>query len=172
MKNKFDLSGFVGLGGSIVLSLWLMVLGQGTNLNQQKVEAKEYIKPVVVVSPNSQMTEKQQIMSYIVEIFGDDADDAIKIADCESGLNPNQIGDQHLMSFDEKWQEMKGDSIGIFQIRTGGEDFNRARANGMSTDEFRAKLKDFRYNIDYAKTIYDRAGDWSPWFNCMNKVGL
>ena len=130
---------------------------------EKPVQAKEEIK---------ELTQKQMILNYIVEVFGDDADDAIKIADCESGLNPNQIGDQHLMSFDEKWQEMKGDSIGIFQIRTGGEDFNRARANGMSTDEFRDKLKDFKYNIDYAKTIYDRAGNWSPWFNCMNKVGL
>ena len=167
------LSPVVGLLGSMVLCLWLRVIGVGITLNDQKIESEAYAKPIVVVQPkNPEMTEKQQIMSYIVEVFGDDADDAIKIADCESGLNPNQIGDQHLMSFDEKWQEMKGDSIGIFQIRTGGEDFNRARANGMSTDEFRAKLKDFRYNIDYAKTIYDRAGDWHDWYHCSVKVGL
>jgi hypothetical protein len=170
MKNKFDLSGFVGLGGSIVLSLWLMVLGQGTNLNQQKVEAKEYIKPVVVVSPNSQMTEKQQIMSYIVEVFGDDAMQALKIAECESRFNPKQIGDEHLMSINNQTGELIGDSIGIFQVRTGDTNWNRAKANGMSVEEFRTKLKDFHYNIDYAKTIYDRAGDWSPWNNCANQV--
>ena len=170
MKNKFDLSGFVGLGGSIVLSLWLMVLGQGTNLNQQKVEAKEYIKPVVVVS-NSQMTEKQQIMSYIVEVFGDDAMQALKIAECESRFNPKQIGDEHLMSINNQTGELIGDSIGIFQVRTGDTNWNRAKANGMSAEEFRAKLKNWEYNIDYAKTIFDRNG-WEAWHNCAVKTNV
>ena len=71
------------------------------------------------------------------------------------------------MSIDPKYNEWVGDSIGVFQIRTGGTErdgrvWNRARANGMSTDEFRIKLKDYKYNIDYAKSIFDRQG-WSPW---------
>jgi len=143
MKNKFDLSGFVGLGGSIVLSLWLMVLGQGTNLSQQKVEAKEYIKPVVVVSQNSQMTEKQQIMSYIVEVFGDDADDAITIINkCEnSDFNPKATNYNSNGTWD----------TGIFQIN---------QIHGYSLEE----MQNWKKNIDAAKKIFDKAGKkWTPW---------
>jgi len=112
-------------------------------------------------------SEKQQIMAYIVQVFGEDAPDAIQIAKCESGLNPETIGDTHLMSHNNG--ELVGDSIGIFQVRTGGEGWNRAKANGMSAEEFRVYLKDYKKNIDYAKTIFDQEG-WSPWYNCMNKV--
>ena len=112
-------------------------------------------------------SEKQQIMAYIVQVFGDDAFDAIQIAKCESGLNPETIGDTNLMSHNNG--ELVGDSIGIFQVRTGGEGWNRAKANGMSAEEFRVYLKDYKKNIDYAKTIFDQEG-WSPWYNCMNKV--
>ena len=112
-------------------------------------------------------SEKQQIMAYIVQVFGEDAPDAIQIAKCESGLNPETIGDTNLMSHNNG--ELVGDSIGIFQVRTGGEGWNRAKANGMSAEEFRVYLKDYKKNIDYAKTIFDQEG-WSPWYNCMNKV--
>lgn len=47
-RRSERLQGLVGLSGSIVLCLWLMVLGQGTNLNNQRVEAKDYIKPLVI----------------------------------------------------------------------------------------------------------------------------
>ena len=112
-------------------------------------------------------SEKQQIMAYIVQVFGEDAPDAIQIAKCESGLNPETIGDTNLMSHNNG--ELVGDSIGIFQVRTGGEGWNRAKANGMSAEEFRVYLKDYKKNIDYAKTIFDQRG-WSAWYNCMNKV--
>ena len=112
-------------------------------------------------------SEKQQIMAYIVQVFGEDAPDAIQIAKCESGLNPETIGDTNLMSHNNG--ELVGDSIGIFQVRTGGEGWNRAKANEMSAEEFRVYLKDYKKNIDYAKTIFDQGG-WSPWYNCMNKV--
>lgn len=39
----------------------------------------------------------------------------------------------------------------------------------MTTEELRTKLKDYKYNIDYAKTIYDSQGI-NAWFNCKNKV--
>jgi hypothetical protein len=155
---------------TLTLISFAKLTGAILDIKKVQVEASEYQKPVVVVTGQENYTEKQKIYAYIVEVFGDKSMEALKIAECESQFDPQRVGDQHLMSFDEKWQEMKGDSIGIFQIRTGGEDFNRARANGMSTDEFRVKLKDSRYNIDYAKTIYDRAGDWTPWYNCANKV--
>ena len=114
-----------------------------------------------------EITQKEEIINYITEVFGEDAEEAILIAKCESKLIPDRIGDEHLMSFNgEEWI---GDSIGIFQVRTGGAGWNRARANGMSVAEFRANLKDYKYNVDYAKTIFDRSG-WDAWYNCMRNV--
>lgn len=111
-------------------------------------------KPTTTPSP------KQEIIDYIVEVFGEDADDAIAVATCESNLNPLSIGDRNLITW--HGNDIVGDSIGLFQIRTGGKDFNRARANGMSPDDFREYLLDWKNNVDYAKTIFDRS-DWQPW---------
>lgn len=123
----------------------------------------------VIVEPNLDTIE-----GYITHVFGKQATNAIKIAKCESmrdgKIQPNLIGDTHLMSMNNG--ELVGDSIGVFQIRTGGKGWNRAKANGMTADEFRTKLKDFKYNIDYAKTVYDNAKGWNPWYNCIIKVGL
>lgn len=115
--------------------------------------------------------EPQTIEEYIAYKFGKDSDSALKIARCESQrdgkIQPDLIGDTHLMSMNNG--EMVGDSIGVFQIRTGGKGWNRAKVNGMTAEEFRTKLKDWKYNIDYAKKVFDNANGWSPWFNCMNK---
>ena len=120
--------------------------------------------------------QKSEVEQYIIKKFGDQAEAALKIAQCESRYNPDTVGDQHIMVMDEKYGEMVGDSIGIMQVRTGGKEknghvWNRARANGMSADEFRATLKDYRYNIDYAKGTYDRQG-WNGWYNCKVKMGV
>ncbi len=103
------------------------------------------------------------------EVFQEKAEEALKIMQCESRGNSETVGDQHIMVYDSVNDEMVGDSIGLFQVRTGGNGWNRARANGMTADEFRNYLRDPKNNIEYAKTIYDQRG-WSAWFNCMNKV--
>lgn len=131
---------------------------------EKTVQAKEEVKEVVILS------EQDQIKLYIKQVFGEKGEEALKIATCESQLDPSRVGDKHLMSINNQTGELIGDSVGIFQVRTGDTTWNRAKANGMTADEFRAKLKDFKYNIDYAKTIYDRAGDWHDWYNCSVKV--
>lgn len=118
-------------------------------------------------------TAPSSIEQMIIDTFGDQADNALKIAKCESGLNPENHGDKHLTSTDPTYNETIGDSIGLFQIRTGGKEingkiWNRARANGMTAEEFRNYLKVPENNIRYAKTIFDDRG-WNAWFNCMNK---
>lgn len=120
------------------------------------------IEPEIVPIIESK-SEKREIQVYILEVFGEvDGVNALVVARCESKFNPSVVGDTNLMSYDSKHDEMVGDSIGVFQIRTGGEGWNRARANGMSTDEFREHLKDYKNNVDYAKTIFDRQG-FAPW---------
>lgn len=110
--------------------------------------------------PSPSEWDKQDIVTYIYQVFGEHGDAAIAVATCESGLIPHNIGDRNLITW--HGDDIVGDSVGIFQIRTGGNDFNRAKANGMTPDEFRTYLKNPKNNIDYAKEIFDRQG-WYPW---------
>lgn len=139
-------------------------LDRGAQFESFEVEA--------LSSPSHQDYSHEEIVR---EVFGEKADEALKIMKCESGGRENNVGDTHIMVYDPKHDEMVGDSIGLFQVRTGGKEinghiWNRARANGMTADEFRTYLKNPENNIRYAKDIYDNAGSWKPWFNCMNKV--
>jgi hypothetical protein len=164
----------VMLATTILLGIFSMGFGQVKTMIttwHEVSEVEAYTPPVVVVQPkDADLTQKQQIQMYIIEVFGDKSMEALKIAECESRFNPETVGDTHLMSINNQTGELIGDSIGIFQVRVGDTTWNRAAANGLTVDEFRAKLKDYRYNVDYAKTIYDRAGSWKPWYNCSVKV--
>ena len=127
------------------------------SLEIHKVSAQEVTPTPIKEEPK---TEKEAIIAYIHEVFGSDAKEALIVSKCESGHRADAVGDTALMV---NYQgEIVGDSIGVFQIRTGGKDFNRAKANGMTADEFRAYLKDYKNNVNYAKQIFDRQG-WYPW---------
>lgn len=130
-----------------------------------------FIASESATSTPAPLTEKQQILMYTIEVFGDKADEAIQIIKCESGYNPENHGDKHLMSINNQTGELIGDSIGLFQIRTGDTSWNRARKEGMSVEEFRSEMRKPLENIKYAKKLYDAQG-WTPWFNCMNKTGV
>lgn len=169
------------LANHIGLLIMLVTLLAGLFFQSQKPEERELISPIPraltstvvhaqeieatptpepTLAPKSNLSEKEQILNYIEEVFGDKAEEAKIVSHCESKWNPQAVGDTNLMV---NYQgEIVGDSIGVFQIRTGGRDFNRAKANGMTADEFRIYLKDWKNNVDYAKTIYDRQG-WFPW---------
>lgn len=136
-----------------------------------KVQASEVVSMEAgqndLANPAIPLTPKDKVVSYIEEVFGEHAEEAKIVAKCESKFDHGVTGDTHIMSFDQKYQEMIGDSVGVFQIRTGGTErsgkiWNRARANNMTADEFRTYLKDYKNNVNYAKTIFDRQG-WSPW---------
>lgn len=163
-----------------------MMIGKDMQVQEMQVQAKvdyfENSKEMALDTEARQTeptptpepkTQKEQIIAYIHEVFGDDGELMVKIFTCESGLVPDKIGDKHLMGMLDG--EMIGDSVGVAQIRTGdagvydSKPWNRAKANSMSVAEFREQLKDWKYNIDYAKTIYDRQGV-SAWWNCSQKV--
>ena len=109
----------------------------------------------------------------IKAVFPEEPDVAVAIARCESGLDPHRIGDGHL-SFDYNG-EILGESIGLFQIRTGGNDngivWNRASKNGLSVNDFKEQMKNPDENIKYARQVYNSRG-WNAWWNCKNKLGL
>lgn len=125
--------------------------------NHYSVEATKSAITNQVYAAEPELSEIEQM---IKDTFPENYQEAITIAKCESGLDPTRIGDKALITYNG--DDIVGDSIGLFQIRTGGKDFNRARANNMTPDEFRTWMLDAKENIKYAKTIYDKQG-WGPW---------
>lgn len=120
--------------------------------------------------PQKAKLSVDDIKKEIVATFPEDPDTALAIAQCESGYKPEQKGDGNLKVVNDETGEIVGDSIGIFQVRTGGKDWNRAARNGMTADQFREEMHDPVKNIAYAREIYERRG-WSGWHNCAMRVG-
>ncbi len=141
----------------------------------QKSEEKEYIDIChldEVICPDEQKElSEDEIIQFIQDTFPEDLETAVNIARCESGLNPQRIGDTTIMTTNEETGEIVGDSIGLFQVRTGGQKWNRAARNGMSADAFRQKMKNPQDNIHYARDIYERRG-WSAWYSCAVQLGV
>lgn len=102
----------------------------------------------------------------ILDAFPEDGMNALLVAKCESQLSTDRIGDTNRVFASDG--ELIGDSVGLFQIRTGGKEngkvWNRAKSLGMSSAEYREKLKVVDYNISEARKIYDQSGkNWSRW---------
>jgi len=124
-------------------------LAKGTTVYSTQTELEVVDTPAVVETPQEAILEQPDtIEDKIRRVFGSEADNALKIAQCESQMNPDVIGDTHLTYV--KDGATYGDSIGLFQIRTF---VNRPD---------RELLKDADFNIGYAKKMFDAQG-WHPW---------
>jgi hypothetical protein len=103
------------------------------------VQASEIVPVTPTIAPV--VPERQQIEEYIKSKDWN-SDEALKVAICESGLNPLSHGDRNL----------NPSSYGIFQIR--------AYHNRPSPDE----LLNWKVNIDTAYDIYKSWGNsWDAW---------
>jgi len=118
-RRSERLSGFVGIGITIVACLWLRVLGQGINLNKQNVEAKNYIKPLVIDTRETNISSL--IDDAVNEFLSDHKSESLMIMHClahrESGHGAsNEHGDGGLaggpFQFHEAtWQRMRKQMI-------------------------------------------------------------
>jgi hypothetical protein len=155
----------IGITGTInylLLSATKIVKIQIADASEVSVVA-DVVKTVSVASPVSD-TRPQAIEELVTRYFGSESKTAIAIMMCESSGDSQRIGDTHISFWNNG--ELLGRSIGLFQIRTGGNEhgviWNRAKANGMTVTEFEAKMKNPEENIKYAKKIYDKSG-WQRW---------
>lgn len=118
-----------------------------------EVQFIEVEKPVEVIKEvevdRTFITQKQQILAYIVEKFGDDAPDAIVlIRKCENGsFNPEATN----------WNRNGTWDAGIFQVN---------QVHGYSLEE----MYDYKKNIDAAYKIFKGRG-WTAW-SCSEHVGV
>lgn len=85
------------------------------------------------------LTEKEQIINYVFDRFGKDAEDALAVFKCESGLRANAIGHNTNGSTD----------YGVAQINS----IHQVNGN---------YLLDYRTNIDIAYQIFSEQS-WRPW---------
>jgi hypothetical protein len=92
------------------------------------------------IEPNQKWT-KEQITNRIIEVFGENYENALKIAQCESGIRDNAIGDKNL----------NPSSYGVFQIRAF---INRG------TPE---QLLDPEYNIQFAYRMSGGGTNFGAW---------
>lgn len=161
------LSPVIGLVGSIVLCLWLRVLGYGLTLNEQRIENEAYAKPVVVQADLS-LDETQTILVEIIKAFPEQSLVAQAIAKAESGLNPNREGIHEAGKYEWSSDTYKGEcSIGLFQINLAedacrGKKVHWDKVPGETLEEKIAWLKVPENNIKIAREIYEARG-FKPW---------
>ena len=135
-------------------------------------ESSEGGKDINIPVPSSEVEEK------ILKAWEGTKDGhiAIKVFGCESGYNPETIGDKAL-AFEHNGQ-MYGRSIGIAQIRTGGIERNgKIWVASDNVAEFEEKMKNPDENLKMARAKYDASlktngNGWYPWKNCAKRVGL
>lgn len=113
------------------------------------VREVEVIKEVEVPVVKTYTTEREEIMAYILEVFGSEAHRAIWVANCESGLRKDAIN---------KANNNGTTDYGVFQINSVhikryGKDFTT----------------DWQENVRVAKKIYDAQG-FTPWV-CAKSIG-
>ncbi len=129
------------------------------------VEAYQEIPAKAGVHQAEELPEVQPLepspIALIKTTFPDNYETMIKLMNCESSGQADRIGDTDKTYFVNG--RMYGDSIGLFQIRM----FPDREAIGAT----REKLKDAKYNIEYAKKIYDKVG-YKAWINCSKKLGI
>lgn len=103
----------------------------------------------IVEVDHSFTTERAQTMAYIVEAFGDKADEAIWLSKCESGLRRDAVNDKNSNGSTD---------YGVFQI------------NSIHTKRYGEAFKtDWKANVQVAKKIYDAQG-FTPWV-CAKSIG-
>jgi len=95
-------------------------------------------------NPGAQANTPSVSQDAITQAFGPIADQAMGVAQCESGLDPNAVSSG-------------GGNWGLFQINTVHQaDFEAFTGHPWSD------VTDAYVNASYAKHLYDQSG-WSPW---------
>lgn len=127
--------------------------GQIAKFHEAEVVVSPTPEPSVEPTPSptpEPKTEKQEIIEYIVEVFGEDAPDAFNVLFCEN-------------------RSLKTDAIN--ENRNGTTDHSLFQINSIHTKRFGNDFKtDWRANVDVAHQIFTEQG-WSPWA-CSHRVGV
>jgi len=104
-------------------------------------EFKPTVEKPLEATTGANTVVEGDITNYIKQVFGEDSEDALRIAFCESKLDPEA-------------KNPNSSATGIFQILRGTWEGN--------TDEPFSEAVNYKKNIEVAKTLFDARG-WQPW---------
>lgn len=104
-----------------------------------------------LATPSAQLSDKEEVMAYILEVFKDDAADAITmLRKCEN----SEFSKTH-----------------VNQNANGSKDYSPMQINDIHVKRFGDGFtKDWKENVRVAKQIFDEQG-WSPW-SCSRVIGV
>lgn len=101
--------------------------------------------PMDTVSPSAEPTGSGDALGAIAAHFGDVYNSAVRVADCESSLDPGAVSPG-------------GGNWGLFQINTVHQaDFEQFTGRPWSA------VLEADANAAYARKLYDGHGGWGPW---------
>lgn len=117
-------------------------------LANTKTDTIVYVKPVIVEEVKPE-TETERIERLIRETFPEQPEVMLRIAKCESGLQPRVVSPTK--------------DVGIYQINLA--------AHGQRLKELDLDPYDVEQNLIYARMLYDNrgTGDWYMSKHCWNK---
>jgi hypothetical protein len=95
---------------------------------------------------------KQYLTNLVVKTFGGASDQALKIANCESGINN--------FNFSKKPNNDGSTDHGLFQVN---QKWHAARFEKMFGVPFEIGVYIPELNVKYAKFLYDSSKGWGPW---------
>ena len=111
--------------------------GEGDQVKEEVGVIQVVVPTPTPTTPPSPTTQRQEIENYVREVFGEYADEAFKLLECENkNLNPRAINDN------TEWGGL-GVDRGIFQINSYYHPL---------TDE---QAFDYKQNIDYAWRMFE-----------------
>lgn len=140
--------------GLILLIFLLLLIAIGGGIRSQELLSplpKNYVQVVKEVHAVEvvQYQEPEGVEEYVRYVFGDEADNALAVFRCESGLRPDAYNPSN---------------------SNGSTDTGIAQIN--SIHGIREKwLKNYKINILVAKQLFDEHGHWGPWV-CARKLGI
>ena len=95
--------------------------------------------------PNAQADTPSVIQDAVNQAFGPIADQGMRVAQCESGLDPNAVSSG-------------GGNWGLFQINT----VHRDSFTGVTGQPWE-NVRDPYANAQFAAGLYNQSGGWGPW---------
>ena len=149
---------FICLGLAMTaISGWYYFLDSVGAHEPFKSPVGHYMGPQIVlamgITPTPTLTPlNNRLESEIKDVFEDKADEAIKVAQCESGLR---------LKFCNDGLNKNGTvDCGVFQINSQVHGINRKWLNNVTI------------NVRVAKQLYDEHGNWSAWKSSKHCHGL
>jgi len=117
--------------------------------SEASYSTEETISITMLADKPVEKNNKSEVEAFITEVFGKDAEKAIEVARCESGLRKEVVSKPN---------------------RNGTRDYHTFQINDVHTKRFGDGFKnDWKENVRVAKKIFDEQG-FRPWV-CAKAIG-